>query len=109
MGCRPLPGRQVARRAHEHAEGTRIVSEQDDVTLTIDDLKITSQPTFMEVMLVLSATSPRRNATIKATAVTELVFAGMIQTDPQRSALGSSPSRSCRRSVGMGWTGEAAN
>ncbi|MDX8501801.1 hypothetical protein RFM99_25725 [Mesorhizobium sp. VK4C] len=68
-------------------KGTTVRSQNDDVTITFDDLTIQSQSTFVEVAVALSAASPSRNVTLKARAVAELVFAGTKQTDPQTASL----------------------
>ncbi|WGJ13885.1 hypothetical protein QEV83_14580 [Methylocapsa sp. D3K7] len=68
-------------------KGMRIASEKDDVTLTFGDLSIRSKPSFLEVEIALSATSPSRNAALKAKVVAELVFAGISQKDKRTAIL----------------------
>lgn len=71
------------RSAASTLKGMRIASEKDDLILTFDDLSIRSKPSSMEVEIALSASSPSRNASLKAKAVAELVFMGTIQKDEQ--------------------------
>lgn len=68
-------------------KGMRIASEKDDIILTFDDLSIRSKPSFMEVEIALNASSPSRNASLKARAVAEFVFLGDIQRDEQTAIL----------------------
>jgi hypothetical protein len=75
------------RAAASTLKGMRIASATDDVTLTFDDLSIRSRPSFMEVEIALSASSPSRNAALKAKAVAELVFRGIVHKDEQTAIL----------------------
>ena len=68
-------------------QGTAFLLKDDDLRVKINSVSLTAIPTFIEIRLDLTATSAKRNATLRLNAVGELAYTGLNRIDDRSELL----------------------